>query len=236
MKKGRTFMKDRTAPQHWLKITTIDTHTEGETFRVITDGYPELPGDSILARRPYAMENLDHLRTLLVDETRGNKNMYAALLVPPAVETADMGVLYLEPGGYATMCGHGTIGICTVLVETGIIEAREPETEIVLDTPAGLAEARVAVKNGKAESVTIRNVPSFLYKADIELDVLGVGHVRLDIACGGNFYAILRQTHSGNEDRRISGGGSNPSGQCLYYRDAPVCCRRQEPVSRWLSS
>jgi proline racemase/trans-L-3-hydroxyproline dehydratase len=115
------------------------------------------------------------------------------------VETADMGVLYLEPGGYATMCGHGTIGICTVLVETGIIEAREPETEIVLDTPAGLVEARVAVKNGKAESVAIRNVPSFLYKADIELDVPEVGHVKLDVAYGGNFYAILEAGSVGME-------------------------------------
>ena len=97
------------------------------------------------------------------------------------------------------MCGHGTIGICTVLVETGIIEAREPETEIVLDTPAGLVRAKVIVKSGKAESVTIRNVPSFLYKADIELDVPDVGHVKLDIAYGGNFYAILEADSVGLE-------------------------------------
>jgi proline racemase/trans-L-3-hydroxyproline dehydratase len=180
-------------------ITAIDTHTEGNPERVVTGGIPPIPGKTMLEKSKYVRDHLDHLRTLLVDEPRGHNNMYAALLVPPAVEKADIGVLYLEPGGYATMCGHGTIGICTVLVETGIIEAREPETEIVLDTPAGLVEARVAVKNGKAESVAIRNVPSFLYKADIELDVPGVAHVKLDIAYGGNFYAILEAGSVGME-------------------------------------
>ena len=180
-------------------ITAIDTHTEGNPERVVTGGIPPIPGKTMLEKSKYVRDHLDHLRTLLVDEPRGHNNMYAALLVPPAVETADTGVLYLEPGGYATMCGHGTIGICTVLVETGIIEAREPETEIVLDTPAGLVGAKVTVKDGKAESVTIRNVPSFLYKADIELDVPEVGHVKLDIAYGGNFYAILEASSLGLE-------------------------------------
>ena len=117
--------------------------------------------------------------------------MYASLVVPPTVDGADFGVIYLETGGYVTMCGHGTIAICTVLVETGIVEALEPETEIIIDTPAGLVQAKVAVKDGKAESVTFRNVPSFLYKADVEIDVPDVGRVKLDIAYGGNFYAIL---------------------------------------------
>jgi proline racemase len=172
-------------------ITAIDTHTEGNPERVVTGGIPSIPGETMLEKSKYARDNLDYLRTLLVHEPRGHSNMYAALLVPPTVEEADIGVLYLEPGGYVTMCGHGTIAICTVLIETGIIEAREPEAEIVLDTPAGLVRARVAVKDGKAESVTIRNVPSFLYQADVELDVADLGRVKLDIAYGGNFYAIL---------------------------------------------
>jgi proline racemase len=117
--------------------------------------------------------------------------MYASLIVPPSVENADVGVIYLEVGGYPTMCGHGTIAICTVLVETGIVETREPETEIVLDTPAGLVRAKVAVRDGQAESVTIQNVPSFLYKADVKVQVPNLGRVRLDIAYGGNFCAIL---------------------------------------------
>ena len=180
-------------------ITAIDTHTEGNPERVVTGGIPSIPGKTMLEKSKYARDRLDYLRTMLVHEPRGNNNMYAALLVPPTLDKADMGVIYLEPGGYPTMCGHGTIGICSVLVETGIIEAREPETEIVLDTPAGLVRAKVAVKNGKAESVTIRNVPSFLYMADIALDVPDVGHVKLDIAYGGNFYAILEADSVGLE-------------------------------------
>jgi proline racemase len=180
-------------------ITAIDTHTEGNPERVVTGGIPSIPGKTMLEKSKYVRDHMDYLRTMLVHEPRGNNNMYAALLVPPTVDKADMGVIYLEPGGYPTMCGHGTIGICTVLVETGIVEAREPETSIVLDTPAGLVRAKVAVKNGKAESVTIRNVPSFLYKADIELDVPDVGHVKLDIAYGGNFYGILEADNVGLE-------------------------------------
>ena len=172
-------------------ITAIDAHTEGNPERVVTGGVPPIPGKTMLEKSWYARENLDYLRTMLVHEPRGHSNMYAALLVPPTIEEADVGVLYLEPGGYVTMCGHGTIAVCTVLIETGIIEAREPETQIVLDTPAGIVRARVKLKDGRAEFVTIRNVPSFLYKKDLELDVPDVGVVRLDIAYGGNFYAIL---------------------------------------------
>jgi proline racemase len=117
--------------------------------------------------------------------------MYASLIVPPTIEEADVGVVYLEVGGYPTMCGHGTIAICTVLVETGMVEPKEPETEIALDTPAGLVRAKVAVRDGQAESVTIQNVPSFLFQAGVTVQVPDLGQIRLDIACGGNFCAIL---------------------------------------------
>ena len=110
---------------------------------------------------------------------------------PPANPEADYGILYLEPGGYATMCGHGTIAICTVLVEMGMVEVVEPVTRIKLDTPAGLVEAEVAVTDGLADSVTIKNVPSFLYKPEVTVDVPGLGNVTMDISYGGNFYALL---------------------------------------------
>ena len=180
-------------------ITAIDTHTEGNPERVVTGGIPRIPGKTMLEKSKYARDNLDDLRSLLVHEPRGHSNMYAALLVPPTVEEADIGVLYLEPGGYVTMCGHGTIAVCTVLIETGIIEAKEPEADIALDTPAGLVRARVTVKDGRAEAVTLRNVPSFLYKKDIELEVSGVGLLKMDIAYGGNFYAIVEVERVGLE-------------------------------------
>jgi proline racemase len=172
-------------------LSTIDTHAAGSPERVVVSGVPAFPGNTMLEKSRYVCDNLDHLRTFLVHEPRGHGNMYASLIVPPSVENADVGVIYLEVGGYPTMCGHGTIAICTVLVETGIVETREPETEIVLDTPAGLVRAKVAVRDGQAESVTIQNVPSFLYKADVKVQVPNLGRVRLDIAYGGNFCAIL---------------------------------------------
>jgi proline racemase/trans-L-3-hydroxyproline dehydratase len=172
-------------------FSAIDSHTGGNAERVIVGGVPQIPGRTMMEKLKYTRDNLDHLRTLLVHEPRGHNNMFASFLLPPTVDGADVGVLYLEPGGYPTMCGHGTIGVCTVLVETGMVEVEEPITEVVLDTAAGVVRAEVAVKDGLAESVTIRNVPSFLYKADVEVNVPDVGRVVLDIAYGGNFYAIL---------------------------------------------
>lgn len=180
-------------------LTAIDAHTEGNPERVVTSGIPVIPGKTMLEKSKYARDNLDYLRRLLVHEPRGHANMYAALLVAPTVAEADFGVLYLEPGGYVTMCGHGTIAICTVLVETGMVAVQEPQTLIVLDTPAGLVHAAVAVKNGRAEFVTIRNVASFLYQADAEVNVAGLGRMRMDIAYGGNFYAILDAERVGLE-------------------------------------
>jgi proline racemase len=180
-------------------LSAIDAHAAGSPERVVVSGVPALPCNTMLEKARYVCDNLDHLRTFLVHEPRGHGNMYASLIVPPSVEDADVGVVYLEVGGYPTMCGHGTIAICTVLVETGIVEAKEPETKIALDTPAGLVRAQVAVGDGQAESVTIQNVPSFLYRADIEVQTPNLGRVRLDIAYGGNFCAILPADRVGLE-------------------------------------
>ena len=172
-------------------FTVVDAHTEGNPERVVISGIPPIPGSSMLEKGRYVRSHLDSLREFLTHEPRGHENMYAALVIPPADPRAQFGVLFLEPGGYATMCGHGTIAICTVLVEMGMVAVVEPETKIVIDTPAGLVEAVVSVNDGVAESVTVKNVPSFLYKADALVNVPGLGEVCLDIAYGGNFYAIL---------------------------------------------
>ena len=100
-------MKDWTPPADWLKITTIDAHTGGEPFRVITGGFPDLPGDSILARRRYAKERLDQLRTALMFEPRGHADMYGCIVTPPVSPEADIGILFMHNEGYSTMCGHG---------------------------------------------------------------------------------------------------------------------------------
>jgi len=124
-------------------------------------------------------------------EPRGHGAMSGAILQPPTRPDADWGVLFIEVSGCLPMCGHGTIGVATVLVEERLVAVREPETTVRLDTPAGLVEARVAVQDGRARAVTLRNVPAFHLGSDLAVDVEGLGRVSYDLAFGGNFYAIL---------------------------------------------
>jgi proline racemase len=128
---------------------------------------------------------------LLMQEPRGHSAMSGAILQPPTRPDADWGVLFIEVSGCLPMCGHGTIGVATVLVETGMVELVEPETVVRLDTPAGLVIARVAVEGGRATGVTLRNVPSFLHEQDARVEVPGLGSVTFDLAFGGNFYALV---------------------------------------------
>src|ERR687886_1720935 len=128
----------------------VDSHTEGMPTRVVTGGVGVIPGATMAERRRHFMAHLDHLRLLLMREPRGHGAMSGAILQPPAREDADWGVVFVEVSGCLPMCGHGAIGVATVLVETGMVAASEPETVVRLDTPAGLVEARVAVENGAA--------------------------------------------------------------------------------------
>jgi proline racemase len=169
----------------------VDSHTEGMPTRVITGGLGVIPGNSMFERRRYFLDHLDHVRTLLMYEPRGHSAMSGAILQPPTRPDADWGVLYIEVSGCLPMCGHGTIGVATVLVETGMVTVTEPVTEIRLDTPAGLVTVEVAVRDGHAESVTLRNVASYVQELDAKVEVPGLGSITLDLAFGGNFYAIL---------------------------------------------
>ncbi|WP_255946959.1 proline racemase family protein [Streptomyces odontomachi] len=172
-------------------ISAVDSHTEGMPTRVVTGGVPPIPGATMADRRAYAVEHLDGLRRFLMDEPRGHPAMSGALLQPPARADADWGVVYIEVSGFLPMCGHGTVGVATVLVETGMVPVTEPETVVRLDTPAGLVEARVAVRDGVAEQVTLRNVASFALDLGAKVTVPGIGEVTYDMAYGGNFYAIV---------------------------------------------
>jgi len=173
-------------------LHAVDSHTEGMPTRVITGGVAPLPGATMMERRQWFLANSDDLRTLLMYEPRGHSAMSGAILQPPTRPDADWGVLYIEVSGCLPMCGHGTIGVATVLVETGMVEVTEPVTTIRLDTPAGLVVAEVAVADGAATAVTIRNVPSYSHQLDAQVEVPGFGTVRYDLAYGGNFYAMVQ--------------------------------------------
>ena len=180
-------------------LAAVDSHTEGMPTRVITGGVGPIPGASMLERKLHFEAELDDLRLLLMREPRGHAAMSGAILQPPTRADADWGVLFIEVSGCLPMCGHGAIGVATVLVETGMVALSEPETLVRLDTPAGLVEARVAVEGGRARSVTLRNVPSFLQASDASVEVPGLGSVRYDMAFGGNFYALLPAADVGLE-------------------------------------
>ena len=173
-------------------LAAVDSHTEGMPTRVITGGVGPLPGATMLERKLRFEAERDDLRLLLMREPRGHAAMSGAILQPPTRDDADWGVLFIEVSGCLPMCGHGTIGVATVLVETGMVEVTEPETEIALDTPAGLVRVRVAVQDGRATGVTLRNVPSFLLARDRE-----IGGVPYDMAYGGNFYALVEASAAG---------------------------------------
>ncbi len=186
-------------------FSAVDSHTEGMPTRVITGGLGVVPGATMQERRLYFERNLDDLRLLLMREPRGHSAMSGAFLQPPTRPDADWGVLFVEVSGLLPMCGHGTIGVATVLVECGMVAVTEPETIIRLDTPAGLVEASVTVRDGRAERVSLRNVPAFVVGLDAEVEVDGFGTVRYDMAFGGNFYALVAADSVGLDPVPASG-------------------------------
>ncbi|MFN2134920.1 MAG: proline racemase family protein [Candidatus Promineifilaceae bacterium] len=179
-------------PRTWQSVTTIEAHTAGEPLRVITGGFPDLPGETILARRRYAREHYDYLRTALMWEPRGHADMYGCIVTAPASADGDLGVLFLHNEGFSTMCGHGIIGLATVALDTGMLDRPGERPVIRMDTPAGRVTAFASREEGRVSSVSFHNVPSFVYALDQIVDVPGIGRVRYDIAFGGAFYAFCR--------------------------------------------
>ena len=177
-------------PSEWTAIKTIDAHTAGEPLRVVTGGIPMIPGTTILEKRRYARENLDHLRKAIIWEPRGHADMYACILTEPTTEDGTIGVLFLHNEGFSTMCGHGIIGLTTVAFDTGLLEARANNPIIEIDTPAGRVKAQARIINGRVREVTFRNVPSFALELDRSVFVPGLGTVKYDLAFGGAFYAF----------------------------------------------
>ena len=171
-----------------MRVETVDYHTGGEPFRIVTAGVPPLEGATILERRRFAREHLDHVRRLLVFEPRGHADMYGCHVVPPNDDGADLGVVFFHNEGYSTACGHGTIALVTWALDAGVVERREGETRVVVDVPSGRLETWARVEGGRVKAVRFRNVPSFVWARDLE----AAGRV-VDVAFGGAFYASLEE-------------------------------------------
>lgn len=180
-------------------IHAVDSHTAGEATRVVVGGVPKIPGKSMPEKKQWLEDNLDYLRTAIMLEPRGHKDMFGSILTQPTVDEADYGIIFMDGGGYLNMCGHGTIGAMTVAVETGMVPVTEPVTKVVQEAPAGLIHGQVFVEDGKAKKVSFTNVPAFLYKKDQEVELPGYGKIRFDISFGGSFFAIVKAEQVGLE-------------------------------------
>ena len=171
-------------------FSCIDGHTCGNPVRLVAGGGPLLAGNTMLERRAHFLSQFDWIRTGLMFEPRGHDMMSGAILYPPTRADCDIGILFIETSGCLYMCGHGTIGTVTMALENGLIRPKTPG-EVRLDTPAGLVVATYTQAGPWVDEVRITNVPSFLFAEALEVSVPGLGVLTVDVAYGGNFYAIV---------------------------------------------
>ncbi|MER8881633.1 proline racemase family protein [Mesorhizobium sp. M0074] len=173
-----------------MTLTVVDMHTGGEPLRIVTGGYPDIPKGTILEKRAYVRDHLDHLRKILMFEPRGHYDMYGALLVEPDLPGADLAVLFMHNEGYSTMCGHAIVALGRYAVDERLVAPREPMTTVNVEAPCGLISAAVEVRDGKAGAVSFESVPAFLFAGNQRIELPGYGPVGFDIAYGGAFYAL----------------------------------------------
>jgi proline racemase len=169
-------------------ISTVEVHTGGEPFRIVTSGLPKMPGKTIVERRAWLKEHADHLRRALMLEPRGHADMYGGYLTDAVSEGADFGIIFVHNEGYSDHCGHGVIALATAAVALGWVERTEPETRVGIDAPCGFIEAFVRWDGDHAGGVRFVNVPSFVWQRDVTVQTPSFGEVRGDIAFGGAFY------------------------------------------------
>ena len=208
------------------RITAVDAHACGEPGRVIVDGVTDVPGDTMFDKMVHLREQDDALRMLMLREPRGYPAANCNLLLPPTHPDADAGFVIMEQTEYPPMSGTNTVCVTTVLLETGIVEAVEPVTELVLETPAGLVRVTAQVDNGKVTGVTFRNVPAFAVHLDATVKVPELGTVRVDVAWGGMFYAIADASAFDLELVPSEGGRIARIGEMIK-----VAAREQLPVA-----
>lgn len=169
----------------------VDTHLDTAPFRFILNGIPPLPGSTMSEKMVYMREHYDWMRRRIMNEAGGQRDLCGGFLVPPCNSEADFGVIFCDGLHYETMCGGASLSLAHTVVSLAMVEVVEPVTTVKFDTPAGLITTHIAVKDGGIQKVTLENIPSFLYAADIEADVPGVGRIVCDVSFGGNFYCLV---------------------------------------------
>jgi len=183
-----------------LEVETVDYHTAGEPFRIVTAGAPDIPGATVRDRREHARASaeVDRVRRLLCNEPRGHADMYGCFPVAPDDDGARLGVLFWHKDGFSTACGHGTIALGAWAVESGLVAAAaDGDTDVPIDVPSGRVVARVRCAGGAVQDVTFRNVPSYVLARDVAVDAGRFGRVRVDVAYGGAIYASVAASAAG---------------------------------------
>ena len=173
-----------------LMVSTVDYHTAGEPFRIVSGGVPGLQGKTILEKRRFALQHLDHIRQLLVFEPRGHADMYGGFVTEAENDGAQLGVVFFHNAGYSTACGHGTIALVTWAIEAALVPASSPRTEVVVDVPSGRLKTIAIMQDQRVQSVRFENVPSFVLEDGLTVSVAD-RRVEAAIAYGGAFYAIV---------------------------------------------
>jgi len=180
-------------------LQVIDTHTEGEPTRIVLSGLPNLKGSNLAEKRTFMEKNFDWLRTALLLEPRGHDDQFGAVVLPPSKSDADYALIFMDTAGYLDMCCHATIGVTTALLETGMVEPKEPYTTVRYETVAGLVETRAKVEGDSVTEVSLIDVPSF-YLGNYQVKLQGK-NVSVHVAYGGNFYVIAESEALGVELR-----------------------------------
>lgn len=178
-------------------ITTIDSHTEGETTRLIVNGAGEMKGRTMMEKLEYFQSRHDHIRCLLTKEPRGSRDILAALLTESVSPGASFGLIYMDARRYPYLCGHATIGAVATLARTGFLALSPGENTVQVDTPSGPMEARISFREGRCDAVAIHMVPSFVYDTGQEIEVPGFGPIRVDLVCTGGFFAMVDASQTG---------------------------------------
>lgn len=187
--------------RHPRRVTTVDSHTAGEATRLVVAGLPDLPGDTVAAKRDHFQREHDHLRLLLTREPRGHRDTVAAVVTPPCSPGADFGLFYMDARRYPHLCGHATMGAVTTLLELGALEGGDGDIPVRVDSPSGPLETVARMDGGKVLDVAVTMAPSFVLGQRLPLDMSsnwpGLGTIRVDTVCVGGFFALVDATATG---------------------------------------
>ncbi len=200
-----------------LTFTSVDAHTCGNPVRVFLDGAPPLEGATLMEKRLHFLREYDHIRTGLMFEPRGHDIMSGTFFYPSHDPECDIGVLFVETSGCLPMCGHGLIGTVTVLVERGVVTPRKPGI-VAVETPAGRIDAHYVMEGDRVASVRFVNVPSYVHSRGLKVECPGLGELTVDVAYGGNYYAIVEPQEN------YAGLEAITAADILNW--SPVCRRR----------